>query len=229
MRLENKTICFLGDSITEGVGVTDIAHNRYDHVLQRMYQLKAVHNYGIGGTRLAHQTRPSEKPRHDLCFCGRLYDLSSDADVIVIYGGINDYIHGDAPIGSPEDTTPATFWGAVEFLMKHVKILYPQAVPVFVTPAHSCYGEVREDRPSPRPVKQADAMPVTGYIRILEEKGKQHGIPVLNLYDRLGIDPNDPGDRQTYTADGLHFNDAGHQRLAQCMGEFLAALPEANP
>lgn len=100
MELKGKIIDFLGDSITEGVGVRDIENNRYDNILKRKYGLKAVYNYGIGGTRYAHQSKPSLKPRHDLCFCGRAFNLNPDADIIVVYGGVNDYIHGDAPIGN---------------------------------------------------------------------------------------------------------------------------------
>ncbi|MBR5633064.1 MAG: SGNH/GDSL hydrolase family protein [Clostridia bacterium] len=66
MELQGKIIDFLGDSITEGVGVTDKVNNRYDNVLRREYGLKETYNYGIGGTRLAHQSKPSAKPRHDL-------------------------------------------------------------------------------------------------------------------------------------------------------------------
>ena len=70
MELKGKIIDFLGDSITEGVGVTD-QNNRYDNVIHRRFELAAHYNYGIGGTRLAHQSVPSEIPRYDLCFCGR--------------------------------------------------------------------------------------------------------------------------------------------------------------
>ena len=103
MDLKGKIIDFLGDSITEGVGVQDRINNRFDRVLERNCGLKATYNYGIGGTRLAHQRTPSEKPRHDLCFCGRAYDMNKDADIIVVYGGTNDYGHGDAPFGEYGD------------------------------------------------------------------------------------------------------------------------------
>ena len=90
MELKGKVIDFLGDSITEGVGVSDRKNNRYDNVLKRECGLKETYNYGVGGSRIAHQRTPSAKPRHDLCFCGRAYDLNKTADVIVVYGGIND-------------------------------------------------------------------------------------------------------------------------------------------
>ena len=117
MELKGKIIDFLGDSITEGVGVDDRVNHRYDNIMKKEYGLKEVYNYGIGGSRFAHQSKPSIKPRHDLCFCGRVYDLNKSADIIVVYGAVNDYLHGDAPIGSMGDTTPVTFYGAVRFLM----------------------------------------------------------------------------------------------------------------
>lgn len=224
MILEGKTIDFLGDSITEGVGVSDCENNRYDNVIKKKCGLKAVYNYGIGGTRFAHQSVPSEKPRHDLCFCGRVYDLNPDADIIVVYGGINDYIHGDAPIGEPTDETPATFYGAVEFLMTYLKNNYVGKIIVFMTPAHMCYKDIRDWKPSTRPMKRSDALPVKEYVNIIMEKGKKHNIPVLNLYDKLGIDPNNEEDRIRFTDDGLHFNDAGHAVLADCLIEFLNSI-----
>lgn len=114
MELKGKTINFLGDSITEGVGVSDINNNRYDNRLKSLLGLKKVNNYGIGGTRIAHQYFPSEKPRYDLCFCGSAYNMDKGADVIVVYGGVNDYIHGDACFGKLKDKTPATFCGVVD-------------------------------------------------------------------------------------------------------------------
>lgn len=224
MKLEGKIIDFLGDSITEGVGVTDIENCRYDNVIKRKCNLKAAYNYGIGGTRLAHQSVPSEKPRHDLCFCGRAYDLNKDADIIVVYGGVNDYLHGDAPIGTMDDTTPATFCGAVDWLMNLLKTEYADKTIVFMTPAHCYYQGIHDDRPTNRPCKRDDALPLVEYVKIIEERAKKHNIPVLNLYEKLGIDPNIEEHWQKYTVDGLHFNNAGQAFIAERLIEFLEAL-----
>ena len=225
MKLEGKIIDFLGDSITEGVGVSDRANNRYDNILCREHKLKAVYNYGIGGTRIAHQRNASGKPRHDLCFCGRVFDLNRDADIVVVYGGVNDYFHGDAPIGTAEDTTPATFCGGVNFLMNYLKGEFAGKTIVFMTPAHSFLrGETYELEPSKRPCKAPDAQPITAYISIIKEAGKRHGIPVLDLFENLGIDPNKPEDNERYTVDGLHFNDEGHKVIAKRLGDFLLSL-----
>ena len=41
MKLEGLVVNFLGDSITEGTGVSNMAENRYDNVLKREYRLAA--------------------------------------------------------------------------------------------------------------------------------------------------------------------------------------------
>ncbi len=223
MELKGNSIAFLGDSITEGCCVEDF-YNRYDNIIMREYGLKAVYNYGIGGTRLAHQSVPSANPRFDLCFCGRAFDLNREADIIVVYGGVNDYIHGDAPIGTDDDKTPATFCGAVNFLMNLLKTEYTGKTIIFATPAHCWLWGTSDSEPSKNSIKKPDAMPLQGYVDIIENLGKKNGVPVLNLFENLGLDPNDEKTRAEYTADGLHFNDKGHYFLAKCIGDFLLSL-----
>ena len=224
MKLEGLRVNFLGDSITEGTGVINVAENRYDNRLKRMYNLGATNNYGIGGTRLAHQEKPSDKPRYDLCFCGRAYNMDPDADLIVVYGGVNDYIHGDAYFGKMEDRTPETFCGAVYYLMELIKTLYPETPVVFMTPAHCHFRGVSDREISPRPVKKSDAKPLAEYVRVIKERGEELGIPVLDMFENLGIDPNTEEEMTRYTEDGLHFNDDGHAFIARALGDFLTKL-----
>ena len=52
----------------------------------------------------------------------------------------------------------------------------------------------------------------------------QFDIPVLDFYRNLGLDPHDPECAQLYTIDGLHFNDAGHAVIAECLKNFIESL-----
>ena len=225
MNIQGFKVNFLGDSITEGTGVTDLAGCRYDNRLAVMCRLSAVNNYGIGGTRLAHQIHPSEKPRYDLCFCGRAFEMDTTADMVVVYGGVNDYIHGDAPFGQIGDTTPATFCGGVYFLMHYLRENYRDKPVIFMTPAR-CYlrKEVDDLLPSTHGKKRSPGKPLLAYVDVILETAKQFSIPVLDLYRNLGIDPHDPASYDAYTVDGLHFNDAGHGVIAQRLKEFIEAL-----
>ena len=221
MNIQGFKVNFLGDSITEGIGVSEES-NRYDNRLAAMCQLSAINNYSISGTRLAHQIHPSEKPRYDLCFCGRAYDMDESADMVVVYGGVNDYIHGDAPFGQIGDTTPATFCGGVYFLMRFLRETYGEKPILFMTPARTFLRKEVDDRyVSTHSKKRPGGKPLVDYADVILETAKQFHVYVLDLYRELGIDPHDPEAFDTYTVDGLHFNDAGHEVIARKLKAFI--------
>ncbi len=219
MELQGKIINFLGDSITEGMGIFELEH-RYDYLLMRKYDLKAVNNYGSSGTRLARQSTALNDPGADLNFCWRAEGMADDADIITVLGGVNDYQHGDAPFGSLSDTEPTTFCGAVEHLMTLLETRYPKAKTVFMTPLpmKGCSLPSTDERKLP------DCKPQQAYAEVIQEKAKAHGIPVLDLFAMSGIDPDSEADRAQYMPDGVHPNAAGHQRLAELLGSFLESL-----
>jgi lysophospholipase L1-like esterase len=190
-----------------------------------MCRLSAVNSYGVSGTRIAHQIHASETPRFDLCFCGRAYNMDTSADMVIVYGGVNDYIHGDAPFGQIGDTTPATFCGGVYFLMTYLKANYPGKPVIFVTPARMFLRHEVDDRfPSTHHRKMAVGRELQAYVDVIVQTGEALDIPVLDLYRTLGLDPHDEQIFQAYTVDGLHFNDAGHAMLANRLKEFIEAL-----
>ena len=215
MELKGKIIDFLGDSITEGHGVTDCENNRYDNVIKKKCSLKAVCNYGIGGTRIAHQIEPSYKPRHDLCFCGRAYDLNPDADIISVYGGINDYMHGDAPFGEFTDRTPQTFCGAVHYLFRGLIEKYPTKPIIIITPMH----RIHDYKPN-----SSNQKVLKDYVDVIREAAEMYSLPVLDLFASFGICPDIPEQKEAFCPDGLHPNDAGNRVLAEKLKKFLEAI-----
>ena len=219
MDMKGKFVAFLGDSITEGTGVKDLSL-RYDNRLKEKLGLSRTYSDGIGGTRLAHQGKPSEKPRYDLCFSGRAYNIPVDADAVVVYGGTNDYGHGDAPFGKLTDTTPATYCGAVRFLMRFLRERFGDKPIVFMAPARRNGDESialnRKNDP--------EAHVLIDYVDVIVEVAKEYGICVLDLYRELGIDPNSAEVRERYAPDGLHFNDAGHGVIAEKLAATFASI-----
>ncbi len=219
MNLNGAKVNFLGDSITEGCG-TSGGEARFTEIIRREYGLAASRNYGIGGTRYARQLSPSENPITDLDFCWRIQYLDRDADAVVVFGGTNDYGHGDAPLGSPEDRTHVTFYGACHVLFSGLKERFPTAHILILTPIHrtndtSAAGDGRPQAPRP---------PLETYVRVIQEVAAQYSLPVLDLFHSRLLDPNDPAVQQAYVPDGLHPNDAGHVILAKAIAEGLMAL-----
>ena len=73
MYLNGKKVAFLGDSITDGVGVSSPFYS-YTEVFSRITGA-IVTNLGISGTRIARQKTPSPEPKWDLCFLDRDDDI----------------------------------------------------------------------------------------------------------------------------------------------------------
>ena len=215
MQLEGKVINFLGDSITEGVGVADPA-NIFPARIQAQYGLRRANNYGISGTRIARKRVPSENPSFDQDFCSRAGDMDPAEDAVVVLGGTNDYGHGDAPIGTPADRTKDTFWGACHELMRLLIERYPGKPIVFCTPLH----RLNEELPDPGNRSGSNAN-LREYIEIIRETARYYSLPVLDLHAACGIQPSVPVIRELLIPDGLHPNDAGHARLADCIANFL--------
>ncbi len=218
MDLRGKKINFLGDSITEGHGV-DRIENTYPEVLRRMEGLAEARNYGISGTRIAVQMKPSDEPRWDLDFISRVDEMDADADAVVVFGGTNDYGHGDAPIGSMDDRTPYTFYGALHVLYNKLFERFPNALIVVLTPLH----RDNEQRPTGDGYK-APTLPLKGYVDIIREVAEYYSVPVLDLYSCYGVNPIVPVLKEKFMPDGLHPNAAGQKILADRIAGFLKTL-----
>lgn len=216
MELKGKKINFLGDSITEGCG-TDY---RFDEMLAERDGIIA-RNYGIGGTRLAIKTRPSENPNFDRYYDSRIEEMDPDADVIVVFGGTNDFGHGDAPLGTMSDRTADTFYGAMHCTLIHLKTKYPTAEIVFITPLH----RLNEDDPLGDGFKpEGTEATLKMYVDIIREVCEYYSVPVLDLWSSSGIQPKIPAVQELYMPDGLHPCRAGHEIIASRLRALLKAL-----
>ncbi len=230
MNLKGLKINFLGDSITEGHGTTE-PDKVFHQLIKEKYGLTEARNYGIGGTRIAKQSKPSENPRWDLDFNSRCDEMSDDADAVVVFGGTNDYGHGDAKIGTFEDMGVYTFYGALRTLMEKLINKYPGKPIVFVTPLHRMgekhpMGDKQDkvDYNTLSAEEKAKYAPLSEYVRIIKEAAEYYSIPVIDLYAISGIQPEVEILREKFCPDGLHPNDEGHKLMAERIGNYLKAL-----
>lgn len=208
MELKGKKINFLGDSITEGCCATR-PEWCFLEVLKHKYRLGEARNYGIGGTRIARQHRPSVEPKYDRDFCSRVSEMDPDADIVVVFGGTNDHGHGDAPLGTDDDRTPDTFYGACHTLYASLLKSFPYAKIVVLTPLHRA-EEYRNDRKTS----------LKDYVDTIRKTAAQYKLPVLDLYETSAINASS---LPALTTDGLHPNDEGHAILADEIAAFLSS------
>ena len=210
MDFKNIKMNFLGDSITEGTGASEPAKCYVSQVAK--ITGADCRNYGIGGTRIARQNNPSADQRQDRDFCMRVAEMDEDADVIVVFGGTNDFGHGDAPFGEFADRTVNTYYGAMHTLFTSLIEKYTTSKIVVLTPLHRC----TENEPNPK-----TGLVLKDYVDALREVAEYYSLPVLDLYKTSGMQPNVPIIKYTYMPDGLHPNDAGHRILAEKIVAFL--------
>lgn len=213
MNLSNKTIAFLGDSITEGVGAS-IPSNKYVSVFSKKTNTKVL-NYGISGTRIAPQRNPSANKMWDKDFISRVPEMEKNVDVVVVFGGTNDFGHGDAPFGILSDTESTTFCGACDYLMKILIEKYPSKTIIFMTPLHRLAEEYMINQIG------IERKPLTEYVSIIRKKAEKYSIPVLDLFALSGMQPNIEAQNVFYFVDGVHPNDEGHSRIAEKLKNFL--------
>ena len=223
MELKGLKAHFLGDSITHGVGTSDPSRI-YLNLLKERVGLAEANNYGISGTRIALQTGTTDyAPACDAFFGSRVDGMAPDADLIVVFGGTNDYGHGDALIGQMSDRDPHTFFGGCHYLCRKLITRYPHAQIVFITPLHCQGDEDVHEKKSPDG-SQTDRPVLETYVRIIREVCAYYAIPVCDFFATSGIQPNLEPLRTLYCPDGLHPNDAGHERMEKRLEGFLKAL-----
>ena len=210
-------INFLGDSITQGAGASCDAA-KYVSLVGEMLGCVA-RNYGEGGTRIAKQTVPSEYAIYDRDFLMRSELMEKDADMVFVFGGTNDYGHGDAELGDVDGTDEYTFCGAVNSLIAKLSAIYGKEKLHFILPLHrynedNLYGEGNK--------KKAGA-PLSTYVALLKEILQKHGIPALNFEKEVPSPAVNDG-TDGLTVDGLHPDDKGHRLLAEKICEYIRSV-----
>ena len=212
-------INFLGDSITRGVGASAVENS---YVMQVGEILGCeVSNYGASGTRIAKQNSVSENPAWDEHFMLRAVQMD-DADLVFVFGGTNDYGHGDAMFGKVGDDCDGTFCGEFTGLLKYLIDKYGKEKLCYILPIPrynqaSIYGSAERKRGEV--FKNCDLHTLAEYIAAEREILDSFGVDYMDLADRLP-EPDTNGPSEFFT-DGLHPNDAGHRVIAEAVAEYV--------
>ena len=204
------TINFLGDSITEGA-LASCEEKTYVMQVGKILNAK-VRNYGISGTRFAKQVVPTADERMERYFASRVDEMKNDADYMIVFGGTNDFGHGDAPIGEMEDNTVDTYLGSLNVLIDKLLKYYKKEQIKFIIPFH----RVDENNAFGDGSKKKSSLVLEGYVFLLETLLKKRGVEYYDFREEMG-----PGDNNPLLGDGLHPNDKGHEKLARLICERL--------
>lgn len=225
-RWAGKNINFLGTSITNGANLNKVS-DRFQDIAKNVLGLTAANNYGVNGTRLANNVTASGAD-DSLCFARRYTSMTTDADLIVVECPTNDYGSASttslftAPIGAFTDATDATFYGALHVLFQGLIGRYPnKPIIIMIDPHRSGVGDSSSNDLKLNPDTSKN---LKDYIDIVVEVAQYYGIPILNLYKELTLNPIIAYHKAHYMPDGLHPNTAGHVMIANKLINFLRQL-----
>jgi lysophospholipase L1-like esterase len=193
-----KKVNFLGDSITEGFGTT----KTYVDYLNDVIGFGVVRNYGVSGSNIAYISGESISS-----FEKRYKTMDNDADIVFVFGGINDYLHNSTvPIGTSSDRVSGTFYGALHVLLSGLIKKYLDKKIFYMTPLHTTNEDVANSVTSKTLIQ---------YVDIIKEVCKYYGIKVIDLYSNCLFNPNINILMYMYAYDGIHPNERGHKNIAE--------------
>ena len=216
MELKGKKMLFIGDSITDGVGVTSKEFLYWN-------RLKAdgciVKGYGNSGTSISKHQGELKLDWWKNYFRTRVPQMDDEADVVVVFGGTNDYGRCDSAMGSMNDRTDDTFYGALHNLFTDLINKYPKACLIAITPCHRLNENNLYNEVGVRCVGTLE-----DYVDAIKEVAAYYAIPVLDLYRISGFQPEIEENRSLYMPDGLHPSDLGHERIYNLLKGMLKRL-----
>ena len=187
----------LGDSITWGYIPDSGARmaNPYPSIVKNLLGLSECRNYGISGSTLAVNSGNYDP------MCIRYADMDDDADIVLVFGGTNDYGRAvyTPNLGTITDSVNTTVYGALNILCDGLITKYPKALIFLCTP-----------------LKRADKTAANGggytledVAKAIRDVGEKFGMPVLDLNYEGGFYISNAAFRSQYGGDDkLHPNQA---------------------
>lgn len=127
--------------------------------------------------------------------------VAMDTDLVIVYGGTNDYWQKRTSIGTPDSLDPNTYYGALRYIFNYLREHNPDAQILFIFPPEQFYGGSTSDTDF-------------GYGTLGDFRAafldfcNKNNINYMNL-SQTKFDSN------IHSTDGLHPNAAGHLLLAE--------------
>lgn len=207
---KTKKIACLGDSITEGAQAGGWQWHRYIDSWCKSNGINSiVTNLGIGGTSVCTSSYVSDRLKP---FVNRLDTIPADADVVVIFGGTNDW-GNSAILGNISDTGTSSFYGAYKYILEWLAINRPNAKVMTMTPLKRYYrgNGTTWVNAQTTPNNRGNTLPE--YVRAVKEVSEMYAIPCVDLHNESGLNPVLESVRNRFIGDGLHPTAEGNKKM----------------
>lgn len=207
---KTKKIVCLGDSITEGVNANGWQWHRYiDQWAKNNGIEMTVVNLGIGGTSVCTSSYATDtlKP-----FVNRLETIPTDADIVTIFGGTNDW-GNNATLGTIDDTGTSTFYGAYKHILEWLAINRPNAKVITMTPLKRYYRGSGTSWVNAQTTPNNKGNLLQDYVRAVKDVSDLYAVPCVDLHNDSGLNPVLETVRTKFMGDGLHPTAEGNKRM----------------
>nr|DAZ48685.1 MAG TPA: hypothetical protein [Caudoviricetes sp.] len=207
---KGKKICAYGDSVTE--------QNKWQSYVSSYFNC-SFYNRGVGGTTVTQFNSSTNHMSSDT----RIETIPTDSDVILIFGGHNDWSNavinmGDLKTDSLSESV--SFKSAFALMIKKIQIRCPNARIVTMTPVG---GRTEEESTNQDKQFYIRDLCMTDFANAVKEVSAYYGIPCIDINANSGINTLN---HTTYIADLIHPNVEGGKLIAN---EVINGLKRFEP
>lgn len=210
-----KSISCLGDSITSG-GMTSVGKPAISYVpnLQNLLHSENVTNCGVSGSGITKVVGKNDS------FAERV-DSIKGQDLVTVFGGINDFMYLNSPLGKMSDTsdTITTFYGALKHVFEELLKNNPDAKFLMITPYKVSKDGIGTFDKDGNLRKNDAGYTELDYVNAIKDVASYYSIPVVDMFNagnfNLCTKVQMAMDNNAYSADLLHPNEKGAKRIAE--------------
>lgn len=200
-----KKIACLGDSITYGQGSSV---NEYGYYISYVDYLRDILgcetvNLGVPGSAIGSYSG-------DQAMLWRIDQIPQDSDVVIIFGGINDYFYGNSVYGSDTQVTQGTYYGDMDRFFSKLRERCPTQ-DIFVV---LIYKNACETQP-----EYKDNYPLDTWLDVIRVYSPKYNFSKIEMYRTGFMNSSVPEIKANYFTDNVHPNATGQTIIAR----YLAA------
>lgn len=164
-------------------------------------------------------------------FYKRVTSIATDADVITVFGGVNDVVLSSATIGTATDTGTDTICGCVNAALDAIEAKYKAHMPIGVISPLPCACVDTSVNLYPIQNPNDDTCRMAQFVEQLALICKHRGIPFLDLFHQSNLRPWYSECNAEYfscdaatSGDGLHPNSRGHKLFYRQILDFVSKI-----